>query len=53
MSRNKGGTTFGVGGAVKCGCECLEGCFREIGSNVCSQVMEGFDYLLRHLDFSL
>lgn len=44
LSRNEGSTMFGVGGAVSCDYECLEGCFREIGSNVCSQVMEDLEY---------
>ena len=41
MSKCNGNTMFSVGGAVRCDCQCLEGCSRKIGSNaVYSQVME-------------
>lgn len=60
MRRHKGNTMFNtmfnVGGAVRCDCQCLEGCAREIGSDaVCSWVMEGkLDFTLQgKLDFTL
>lgn len=48
MNRHKGNTVFGVVGAVRCDCWCLEGWSREIDTNtVCSQVMADLGYCCR------